>query len=175
VKTPTSPGSAQEVIAEAIQEELKTPAPAAGPPEQIALPLTDAKPANPAKFPSHEGKTSPGPGINPDLRVDVDLGATIPSAQFGNIRPALAIRGINPYTDVEGQIEVSLAAGVLAFVRINDTIGELVDDKLIESETGSTLAERVVALEAFDEKVKANITTLAAMVRRAALPETPEA
>lgn len=131
-----------------------------------------AKPANPGKFPSHkltaDVGAKPNPARYPDLRVDVDLGATIPSAQFGNIRPALAIKGIDPYGDVAAQVKMALDAGVIAFVRINDTIGELVDDKIIESETGTSLTERVAALEAFTEKAKVNINTIAAMARKAA-------
>lgn len=139
-------------------------------------PVGEAKPNYEARLHAQRAEKSGSVApINPDLRIDVDLGATLPVGQFGNVRPALGIKGIDPYGDVERQITVSLAAGATAFLRINDTIRELVDDKLVsENETGTSLSERVAALEKFEGLAKANITKLAEMVRRAASPETPK-
>jgi len=175
VKTPTSPGSTQEIIAEAVAAELATPAP----PEQaaqIALPLGADKPANPEKYPSHRPSGATPRAHNPDLRVNVSLKGVIPVGQFGNVQPELGVVSLDPYGDVEAQMQVSLAAGRIAFVRIDDVIRELVDDKLnSEQVAGAPLSERMTKVEEFLEKAKVNINTLAAMVRRAAPPETSEA
>ena len=60
-----------------------------------------------------------------DLRVNVELGATLPfdaGGGFGNVKPVISISGIDPEADVEKQIELGIEVAKKAFVRIDEQL-----------------------------------------------------
>ena len=103
------------------------------------------------------------------LTISVTLGATIPTGEFGNLRPTVEIRNIRLDQPVEPQLKRALDAAGKAWLAIDSEIEHRVMD-MLSVDAGSTatptLRERVAALEGWQTTVRKNTRTLADEVRR---------
>jgi len=61
---------------------------------------------------------------NPELRVNVSLGLTvpIPGLDFGMIKPSIGVEGINPSLPIDEQIEEALATAKVALEASSDSL-----------------------------------------------------
>jgi hypothetical protein len=109
------------------------------------------------------------------LRVTVSLGATMPFGDFGNVRPHIEISGIDPYGDVEQQINDGLATGVRAFARIDEEL-EVIITQLISPVAGKPgIRDRVERLENSLNTVKESNRKIIERLRDAGIIETTAA
>jgi hypothetical protein len=81
------------------------------------------------------------------LSVSVELGATIPTQEYGNVRPLVRIDGIDPNQDVEAQVNLALEAASKGFIAIDDKIIELVDQAAGTVESAPKIRNRVAEIE----------------------------
>lgn len=100
---------------------------------------------------------------NPELRVSVQLGLTvpIPGLDFGMIKPSIGVEGIDPSLPIDAQIEEALAIAKVALESSSDSLGEYIatltpPDKITELENSvlaikSTLNRLVSRLNAHFE------------------------
>lgn len=90
---------------------------------------------------------------NVDLRISVTLGATLPTMQYGNIKPEITISNIDPNGNVEEQIELAIAAIKKGFESIDNHLVEFVESSEAIQESGTKLLEKVDTLETKLEKM----------------------
>lgn len=95
------------------------------------------------------------------LTIDVELGATVPVGQFGNVRPLLRIRGLDPAGDVAAQVALALGAGQTAWALIDDEL-EVVISQMVAPDAGTPgFRDRVDALEQYRETARTNFKKIA--------------
>lgn len=107
-------------------------------------------------------------GVEP-LTISVTLGATIPTGDFGNVRPTVEIKNIRLDQPLEPQLEHALAAAGKAWLAIDDEIEHRVMD-MLSIDAGSTetptLRDRVARLETWQTTVRKNTKVIVDEVRR---------
>lgn len=69
------------------------------------------------------------------MLVTIELGATLPFADYGNVKPLIRIEGIDPEGDVEEQIKQGVEVSQRAFARINEQLDVSVSE-IIAPDTG---------------------------------------
>lgn len=88
-----------------------------------------------------------GTNMSSSLTVDVELGATIPTLEYGNIRPLIRISGVDPNGDVESQIEIAIAGATKVFASIDDNIINFVEEAAKAVGGGLEINNRLKAVE----------------------------
>lgn len=81
------------------------------------------------------------------MLVTVELGATIPNGEYGNIRPTIRIAEIDTEQDIDAQIAKSLEAATKVFAAIDGEIVSLVDEAAASASGVPKLRDRVQRLE----------------------------
>jgi hypothetical protein len=107
-------------------------------------------------------------GVEP-LTISVTLGATLPTGDFGNVRPTVEIKNIRLDQPLEPQLERALDAAGKAWLAIDTEIEHRVMD-MLSVDAGSTatptLRDRVARLEAWQGTVRKNTKSIVDEVRR---------
>ena len=81
------------------------------------------------------------------LSFTVELGATIPTTEYGNLRPLIKIANIDPSGDVEAQINIAMAGATQAFTAIDDQIVQFVEEAAKAIGGGLKINNRLKAVE----------------------------
>jgi hypothetical protein len=103
------------------------------------------------------------------LMVSVSLGATIPTGDYGNLKPQLEIHNVRLDQPLEPQLEQALAAGRAAWLAIDSEIEVRITEMLSVSaggQAGVGVRERLAALEAFMSVVGPSVKNIAEEVRK---------
>ncbi len=89
------------------------------------------------------------PKVNAEVRmlVSVELGATLPTGEYANVRPLIRIDNIDPAGDVDRQVAVGLETAARALAEIDGQL-DVVISELLSPESGKPgYRARVDALE----------------------------
>lgn len=82
------------------------------------------------------------------MKVSVRLGCTIPSIEYGNVRPEVEITDIDCDGDIEAQLERAIVVTGAAFSALDAKILDLVDEATRQVAASMSMGERVQRLEA---------------------------
>jgi hypothetical protein len=103
------------------------------------------------------------------LTISVTLGATIPTGDYGNLKPSVEIRGIRLDQPIEPQLELALAATAKAWLAIDGEIEVKVTEMLSQDaggQAGDGVRERLKKLEEFKGTAVESIKNIAEEVRK---------
>lgn len=81
------------------------------------------------------------------MKVSVRLGATIPTVQYGNLRPEIEITDVDLDKDVKEQVDAAIAAAAIIWGGIDDNIMAFVDEAAKAVGGGLQMEDRTAKLE----------------------------
>lgn len=102
-----------------------------------------------------------------DLRVTVELGLVLPVTKdgYGNVKPRIVLSGLDPSGDVEKQISTGLETAVRAFVRIDESLDQVLSELLAPVTGQPGFKDRLEISEKDITTAKGNIRRMAAKVK----------
>lgn len=107
------------------------------------------------------------PDSQRDLRVTVELGLVLPVTKdgYGNVKPRIVLSGLDPFGDVEKQISVGLETAVKAFVRIDESLDQVLSELLAPVTGQPGFKDRLELSEKDVKTAKGNIRRIADKVK----------
>lgn len=119
--------------------------------------------------------TKTAEGADPPM-VTVSLGATIPTGEFGNVRPHIEIRNIRLDQDLQAQLAPALEAAGVIWLAIDGEIEHRVMDMLsiTAGDSTQTVRERIEKLEAWRGRVNRALDRVVEEVKKHKAKLNPE-
>jgi len=98
------------------------------------------------------------------MKVSVELGATLPVTDYGNVRPLIRLEDIDLDGDVEAQVKQGLDAASIAFTAMDEQL-EVTVSEIISTSATPGFKDRLASVEHSLGIVKDNIRTVVTKVR----------